>query len=197
MCCEHPASLGIRPSALQVSRISRHPLLLAPHRGGDKDGCKDKRKRSQTLRPPRLRSPQSKAPPGSDLLTYTVCQSQKTDWSVVAVGFSCSQSQPEMVCADSRQHPFPKSHFPSCIPSLQCIHTPQQQDSISSESIQALQSHKFHLLLIGKEANKKRPDGNYSFCSLGDGKESGAMIQPGTARLFSPYQYLKEPQGKG
>lgn len=104
---EHPASLDISPSSLQVSCISRHPLLLAPHRGGDKDGCKDRRKRSQTLRPPRLRAACSKAQPGSELLTCTLCQSQQTGWNTVAVGFPCSQSQPEMVCAGSRQHPFP------------------------------------------------------------------------------------------
>lgn len=46
--------------------------------------------------------------------------------------------------------------------------------------------------------NQKGPDGNYSFCSLRDGKEGGAMRQPGTARLSSPYQHLKkESQGKG
>lgn len=65
--------------------------------------------RSQTLRPPRLRAVCSKAQPGSKLLTCKVYQSQKTDWSVVAlpVGFPCSQRQTETVCADSRQHPFP------------------------------------------------------------------------------------------
>uniref|UniRef100_A0A8C0VRI9 Uncharacterized protein n=1 Tax=Cyanistes caeruleus TaxID=156563 RepID=A0A8C0VRI9_CYACU len=68
------ASLGISPSSLQASCITWHPLLLAPHRGEDKDGYKDRRKRSQTPRPPRLRAARSKAQPGSELLTCTVCQ---------------------------------------------------------------------------------------------------------------------------
>lgn len=152
---EHPASLGIShplPLSSVVSILHPWASVLQPckclaspgihfcwlHTGEETRMGARIRGRGVRLRPPRLRAPQSKTQPVSGLLTYTVCQSQKTDWSVVAVGFPCSQSQPEMVCTDSRQHPFPKSHFPRCIPSLQCIHTPQQQDSISSECIQAL-----------------------------------------------------------
>lgn len=50
---------------------------------------------------------------------------------------------------------------------------------------------------MGEEANKKGPDGNYSFCSLGDGKAGAGVIQPGSVSLPSPHQCLnKEPQGK-
>ena len=112
--CEHPASPGISPPALQASCIPGHPFPLAPCRGGDEDRCKDGRKRSQTPRPPRLRAARSKAQLGSELLACTVCQSQKRVWRVAVVGFPCSQSQPEMLCADWGPHSFPKSHFPSC-----------------------------------------------------------------------------------
>lgn len=51
---------------------------------------------------------------------------------------------------------------------------------------------------MGEEVKKKRPDGKYSFCFLGDGKGGAGMIQPGTVSLPSPYQCLnKEPQEKG
>ena len=119
-----PASPGISPPALRVSCIPRHlfPIPLAPRGGGNKDRFKDETKRSQTPRPPRLRAVRSKAQPGSEVLSCTVCQSQKTVWRVAAVGFPCSKSWPEMLCADWRPHPFPTSHSPSCS-SLSTPHT--------------------------------------------------------------------------
>lgn len=102
---------------------------------------------------------------------------------MVAVGFPCSQSQPKMLCADWQPHPFPKSHFPSCS-SLSTSHPhPAPAGSLSSASIQALLSHKLHLLLMGEEVEKKRSDGKYSFCSLGDGKGGAGVIQPETVTL--------------
>jgi len=122
--CKHPASPGISPPALRVSCIPGHlfPIPLAPRGGGNKDRFKDETKRSQTPRPPRLRAVRSKAQPGSEVLSCTVCQSQKTVWRVAAVGFPCSKSWPEMLCADWRPHPFPTSHSPSCS-SLSTPHT--------------------------------------------------------------------------
>lgn len=85
--------------------------------------------------------------------------------------------------------PFPQLRFPA----PHRFHTPCQQDG-SSASIPALLSHELHLLLMGEEAKKKGCDGNYSFCSLGDGK--GAQARAGQAQPECPAP-AKSPKGQG
>lgn len=86
--------------------------------------------------------------------------------------------------------------FPAAVPSPHCVHTLQQQD-LSSASIEVLLSQKLHLLFMGKEVNKKAPDGNYSFCCLRGGKAGTDVIQPGAVRLPSLHHCLnKEPQAR-
>lgn len=116
----------------------------------------------------------------------------------MAVGFSCFQSQPEMLCAGSIRYLFPKFHFPSLQFLLHIAPTPHTS-RISQFCIHpTLLSHKLHFLLMGEEVNKKGLDGNYSFWSLGDGKGAAGMIHTRTVRLPSPLQCLnKEFQEKG
>lgn len=85
--------------------------------------------------------------------------------------------------------PFPQPRFPA----PHRFHPPCLQDG-SSASIPALLSHELHLLLMGEEAKKKGRDGNYSFCSLGDGK--GAQARAGQAQPECPVP-ARSPKGQG
>lgn len=91
----------------------------------------------------------------------------------------------------------PESHFPSCSSFFTSHPYPTHRRDLSSASIQALLSHKLHILLMGEEVKKKGPDGNDGCGSPGDRKGCVGVLQPGSQTAQCPQMSPLGAPGEG
>lgn len=200
-CCEQPASPGTSSPTPRASRIPGyqpssaasilHPWTPPPYRGGDEaGGCKDGRKRSRAPGPLGLRAARS-AQAGSEPL---MCQSQEESGVWQQWDFPAPRASQRCRLAITS---LPESHFPSCSSSFTSHPYPTHRRDLSSASIQALLSHKLHILLMGEEVKKKGPDGNDGCGSPGDRKGCVGVLQPGSQTAQCPQTSPLGAPGEG